>query len=157
VGRGHLIRAAALGASLAALTLPAGSAGATIGWRTIADGPASGAAVPSPTGYVALDRAAARSQLAAHLPAGARARLATVDFPRSALLGILGEFGCSDSRVAVTSIAQRRATLAVRLVKRPPAPGTVECMAIYPTYRLLVVPKASLARPYPTRAVVTGA
>jgi hypothetical protein len=157
VGRGHLIRAAALGASLSALALPAGSTGATISWRTISDGPTSGAAVRTATGYVALDRAAARSQLAGRLPAGARARVATVDFSRDALVGIFGEFGCSDSRVAVTSIAQRGATLSVRLVTRPPAPGTVECMALYPTYRLLLVPKASLTRPYPTRAVVTGA
>jgi hypothetical protein len=157
VGRGHLIRVAALGASLSALVLPSGPAGATISWRTIADGPASGPAAQSATGYVALDRAAAQSQLAARLPAAGRARLAAVDFARDALVGIFGEFGCSDSRVAVSSIAQRGTTLAVRLVKRPQAPGTVECMALYPTYRLLLVPKSSLARPYPTRALVTGA
>ena len=28
----------------------------------------------------------------------------------------------------------------------------MECQAIYPTYRILSVPKASLSRPYPTRS-----
>ena len=38
------------------------------------------------------------------------------------------------------------------LAEKPLAPGTMECQAIYPVYRLLAVPKTSLARPYPTRS-----
>ena len=44
--------------------------------------------------------------------------------------------------------------LAIGLVQHAQKPGTMECMAIYQTYRFLTVPKSSLARPYPTHATV---
>jgi hypothetical protein len=106
-----------------------------------------------PTALVALDRAAA-ARLSARLPAAGRSALAKLDFARDAAVAVFGEFGCKDHRVAVVRIAQRAATLVVSLVERPLAPGTMECLAIYPTYRLLSVAKADLRRPLPTAAEV---
>jgi hypothetical protein len=155
VGRGHLIGAAALGASLPALALPAASLGG-IRRRTAADSPAPGRYASATVGLVALDRNAAGT-LSGRLTAGGRAALARVDFARDAAVAIFGPFGRSDHRVSVESTAQRGTTLSIRLGRRPPAPGTAECTASYETFRLLVVPKSSLTRPSPTRAVVTGA
>jgi len=151
VGRGDLIRFAA--ATAAALTLCA-SAGAAVPWRLLADGPSGGGAA-STRAYVALTHSSAISQLSGELNNAATARLASVDFSRDVVVMVLGEFGCRDALIDVASIAQHGRTLAVSLVQRPPKPGTAQCMAIFETYRLLVVPKSSLARPYPTHATVS--
>jgi hypothetical protein len=79
----------------------------------------------------------------------------SLDFSRYAVVAIFGEFGCRDHRIAVRTIVQRGTTLAVTLSQRPLAPGTVECMAIFPTYRVLSVEKAALRRPFPTHATVS--
>ena len=105
----------------------------------------------APVAFLALDRAASK-RFASRLPAAGKAALARLDFDRNAALAVFSEFGCKDGRVAVASMAQRSGTLVVSLVEQPLAPGTMECQALFPTYRLLAVPKASLARPYPTRA-----
>jgi hypothetical protein len=83
------------------------------------------------------------------------AALRDVDFSRDAVVAVLGPFGCKDGRIDVGSLTQRGNALAVSLRERAPAPGTMECMAIFETFRLLTVPKAALHRPYPTRATVT--
>jgi hypothetical protein len=151
VGRGDLIRLAA--AAAVALTLCA-SAGAAVPWRLLADGPSAGGAT-TPRGYVALTLAGAGTQFGGLLTRGAMRALATVDYRRDAVVAVFGEFGCRDPLVAVTSVVQHGKTLAVSLVQRAPAPGTAQCMAIFGTYRFLLVPKAALARPYPTHASVS--
>jgi hypothetical protein len=90
----------------------------------------------------------------ARLGAGA-AKVARVDYSRNAVVAIFGEFGCQDSLIEVMSVLQHGTTLSVKLVRTQPKPGTAQCMAIFGTYRVLVVPKTSLRKPYPTRAVVT--
>ena len=152
MGRRHL---AAFLASAAAWLVLVAPAGAGIGWRVVADGQAAGAPASTPKAYLAADRPAATAQFSSRLTDAARAKLARFDFSHDALLAIFGEFGCSDHRIAVSSIGQSGAALEVKLVERPPAPGTVECMAIYQTYRFLAVAKASLGRPFPTSAKVS--
>jgi len=153
MGRRHLSAAATLVAFALASATPA-SAG--IAWRVLAGGPAVGATDSSTTAAVAFDRAAA-SRLAARLPvAGARA-VRGVDLSRSGVVAIFGEFGCRDHRIGVARIVRRGTVLAVTLVERALAPGTAECMAIFPTYRVLAVDESVVGRPFPTRATVSVA
>jgi hypothetical protein len=130
------------------------SAGAAVSWQVVADGPTSGGAVAATKAFVALTRAGAHAQLSGRVKS-AGSKLAAVDYTRDALVGVFGEFGCNDSLVKVSSLAQHGRTLAVSLVQQRPAPGTARCLAIYGTYRLLTVPKSTLKRPYPTRATVS--
>jgi hypothetical protein len=147
VGRRHL----SLAAALAAAVVLAASASAGVGWRELDRGMAPGVAPAAPVASVVLDRASAL-RLSVRLPAAGRAALAKVDWSRNLGVAVFGEFGCKDPRVAVTGITRRGTVLVVSLVERPLAPGTMECQALYPTYRLLAVPKAGLAKPYPTLA-----
>lgn len=149
--RGHLIRGIfALAALVLAIAVPAGAA---VSWRVLADGPSAGAGAPALDGYVALDRAAT-ARFTARLGTGAAA-LTRVDWTKDAVVAIFGEFGCEDQLVTISSIVQKGASLRVVLVKKSPPPGTAECMAIFGTYRLLAVPRATLRKPLPTRAVIT--
>ena len=140
----------------AAISLAAAApAGASIHWRRLADGSAAGGpAAPATVAYVALDRAGT-AQFSRRLPVSARTKIGQVRFGRDALVAIFGEFGCRDHSVTVSSLDQAGTKLAVSLREEPPAPGTVECMAIFPTYRLLLVAKSQLQIPFPTHAGVT--
>jgi hypothetical protein len=133
----------------------AAPAGAAIHWRVLSDGLASGNASFATRGYVAVSRAAATAQFSGRLTASARSSLARVDFSRDALVAIFAEFGCRDQQIVVSSIAQDGALLTVRLVDEGLKPGRVACMAIFPTYRFLLVAKTELRKPYPTRVTVT--
>jgi len=151
VGRGNLSRFAAIAALSLFLAAPAGAA---IRWRVLADGASPGGPSTSTIGYVALTRSAA-SAFAERLPSRGRASLAGVDFSRDAVVAIFAAFGCRDSLIKVASVEQQGRTLDVGLVEHQPSPGTATCMAIFPTYRVLAVPKSALQRPYPTRTAVT--
>jgi len=153
VGRRHLSRAAAL-ATIVALALAA-PAGASIAWTLVSDGVAHHATLAAPVGYIALDRAEASGAFTAGLPAAAVAKVDATDFSRTALVVVYGEFGCLDSLIDVTALEQHGSMLAVALTQSPPKPGKAVCMAIYPTYRILAIGKASLRTPYPTRVSVT--
>jgi len=89
------------------------------------------------------------------LPPEGQNALARNDFAKDAVVAVFGEWGCTDHRVVVTSVIRRARTIVVSLVMRPLPPGTAECLAIYPTYRLLAIAKAQLRRPFPTRAEAT--
>jgi hypothetical protein len=149
VGRRHLslVAALAVGAVLAA------PASAGLRWRELARGATAGTPPARLVAVVALDRAGAK-RLADRLPAAGRNALARLDIGRNVAIAILGEFGCKDHRIAVSSVERHGGALVVSLVERPLAPGTMECLAIYPTHRLLAVAKADLARPLPTAAEV---
>jgi hypothetical protein len=111
--------------------------------------------VPSkPAAYLALNLAASTG-FAPLLPAEGRSALARNDFAKNAVVAVFGEFGCSDHRVAVTGVNQHARMLVVSLLIRQLPPGTAECMAIYPTYRLLAIAKKQFSRPFPTRAEAT--
>jgi hypothetical protein len=151
VGRRNLSSATTVAVVALAVTA---SASAELRWRVLATGAANGAAVSTTTAYVALDASATR-RFAAKLPIPAARLVRAVDFSRQAVVAIFGEFGCRDHRIAVTAIVQRGTALAVKLAQRPLASGTAECMAIFPTYRVLSLEKVGLRRPLPTHATVT--
>ncbi|HEY2220033.1 MAG TPA: hypothetical protein VGH35_11875 [Gaiellaceae bacterium] len=151
MGRRHLSRAALVAFGLLLFAAPA-PALASPTWQLVARGNARGP-LDQLTGYVALDRPSATAWSARTGKSGAAA-LRRADFSRNALVAVFGPFGCKDGRVAVASLTQRGSTLAVSLRESSPAPGTVECMAIFETFRLLTVPKAELHKPYPTHATV---
>jgi hypothetical protein len=150
VGRRHLSRIAAV-AALVALVMSAPAA-ASSKWRVAARGDAH--ELGSQAGYVALDRAHAKL-FTPWLDARGVSALAKVDFSRQAAVAVFGPYGCADDRVDVASVAQHDSVLAVRLVEHSLPPGTVQCFAIFETYRLLTVDKSALVKPYPTRATVT--
>ncbi len=135
----------------------AAPATAGVRWREIARGSTVGGSGPEqPVGVLVGTRARSRT-IAKRLPADGRASLSRVEFSRSLVVAIFGDFGCTDHRVAVRSISRRGAALRVVLVTRPLPPDQMECQAIFGTYRLLVVAKAQLGTPLPTRAEVTHA
>jgi hypothetical protein len=150
VERGHLILVTL---AAAAVLAAAGQASTAISWQTLADGPSAGTPSTAPSGFIALGRAAAGA-FSARVGTGA-AKLARVDWKKRAVVAVFGEFGCQDPQIAVTSIVQRGTQLHVALRRTPLPPGTVQCMAIFGTYRLLSVRKASLRAPYPTRVEVS--
>jgi hypothetical protein len=153
VGRRHLIRLAAVAATLAL----AAAATAAPAWRTVGSGAASGPTANAATGYLAFTRASALAQFGTRLPAAGRASLAKVNFAHDAVVAVFGDYGCNDANVVTTAVARHGATVTVKLVPRPPAPGIATCDAIFPTYRLLAVPLISLAHPLPKRVVVNFA
>ncbi len=136
---------------LAVAAVLAAPAGAGVRWAELARGTAVGDAAAAPVAFVATDRAATR-RFATRLPAAAKAKLARLDFRKNVAIAVFAQFGCMDHRVAVTAVDRRGAELAVSLVERPLDSGTMECQALYPTYRLLAVSRSALAKPYPPRA-----
>jgi hypothetical protein len=137
-----------------AAAAPAAAARA-VTWQVVAHGAATSGGASKPSAVVAATRAAAQT-IAARVPASARKKAFGVDYRRYVLVGVFGPFGCKDGRVHVERIAQNGRALVVHLATSPPAPGTVECQAIFPTFRLLVVPRSGLTRT-PDRASVSVA
>jgi hypothetical protein len=72
-------------------------------------------------------------------------------------LGLFGQFGCRDPRVRIARIERAGSLLRVRLVMRPLAAGKVECLAIFPTFRLIALNRSDLGSGVPTRVVVSVA
>ena len=100
--------------------------------------------------FVALDRGVDEAVRVAPACGGEARRSRGSTSRRNAAVAMFAQFGCMDHRVAVTSMTQRAGgMLVVSLAEKPLAPGTMECQAIYPTYRLLAVPKTSLATAVP--------
>jgi len=152
VGRRHLSRLA-LGTALSLAAVTPVAAATIITWRVIAQGVATSPASANPYAIVATSSAAARS-IVVRVPPSARAKALAVDYRSSVVVGVFGPFGCRDHRVHVSRIDERSHTLRVHLTMTPLPPGTMECQAIFPTYRLLVVPRSALSR-VPTRASVS--
>jgi hypothetical protein len=154
MGRRNLSRAVGLAVATLLLAVPDAPAATALPWRLIASGTAAGAPMTGMQARLALSRSATAS-FAGSLTPAAKAKLAAIDFSRSAVVAVFGEFGCRDNRVSVSRVERSGSTLGVHLVERPLPPGTVECMAIFETFRLLAVPRPSLGKPVPTRASVT--
>jgi hypothetical protein len=150
VGRRNLIPLVAVAAALAA----AATATAAISWRTVGDGTATGPPLTEAKGYIATSRAAALAQFGSRLTAAAGANLRKLDFTRQVLVAVFGEYGCNDGNIVTSAIVRHGRTLTVELVPRPPAPGTVTCQALFPTYRFLALPRSALGSSLPTGVVV---
>ena len=148
MGRRHL----SLLAAFAAAGTLAATASAAVNWREVSRGTATGAAPAPPIGWVAYTRSQSAS-FWSRVPV-AKGRVIDIDFKHNALVAVVGEFGCQDPRIAVKSVAQQGSVLRVSLVKWPLAAGRVECQALFPTFRLLLIGKAQLSRPYPSRVEV---
>jgi hypothetical protein len=150
VGRRNLIPLLAVAAALGA----AATASAAISWRTIGDGTATGPPLTEAKGYIATSRGSALAQFGSKLTPSARANLGKVDFGHQVLVALFAEYGCNDANIVTTSIVRRDSTLTINLVPRPPAPGTVTCQALFPTYRFLAVPRSALGSSLPTGVLV---
>ncbi len=148
-------RGLALLAVLAAATAVPAAAGRTIPWTVIGHGIATGEPSHSPVALVATSPSAAHHVVTTVPPKAAAAAL-RVNYRLNVLVGVFGAFGCTDGRVRITGIDERASTLVVKLVVKPLPPGVASCMALYQTYRLLVVPRHALAAT-PTAAKVTVA
>ena len=150
MGRRNLIPLLAVAAALTA----AATASAAISWRTIGDGTATGPPLTEAKGYIATSRGSALAQFGSRLTSSARGNLGKVDFARQVLVAVFGEYGCNDGNIVTSAIVRRNSTLTVDLVPRPPAPGTVTCQALFPTYRFLAVPRSALGPSLPTGVLV---
>jgi hypothetical protein len=147
LGRRHLSLLAALAVAL----VFAAQAGAGLRWHELMRGEANLAQLSNPVAFVAGDRNAAYS-VSVGLPDKGNAALDRVDFRRNAVVAVFGDFGCKDRRVVVSSIVRRGAKLTVTLRTKPLPRGTMECQAIFTTYRLLLVAKSQLGQPLPRTA-----
>ena len=129
------------------------AAASTVGWRVVAHGTATSPASANPYAIVATSAAAAQP-IVVRVPASARGKALALDYRSSVLVGVFGPFGCRDHRVHVSRVDEISRTLRVRLTMTPLPPSTMECQALFTTYRLLVVPRSGLPR-VPTRASVS--
>ena len=145
MGRRHLILLAALAAALAAAA--PGSA-AAIRWTELQRGEAELTQLISPVVLVAGTRDTA-IPFTSGLPQKGVDALLGVDYKKNLVVGVFGPFGCIDPRVVVKSIVRRGQQLMVTLATKPAPAGAKKCRDKFPTYRLLVVPKAELKAPYP--------
>jgi hypothetical protein len=153
VGRGDLSRLALLILVLA-VAVPAAAA-STIPFRVVAHGISSGTMRAKPFAVVGTSRVSAHV-IAADLSSGDAQAVLRTNFRTSIAVGVFGAFGCKDARVHVTRVTQSGTMLTVHLsIKRLP-PGTMECLAVFETARVLVIPRGAL-HGTPTRATVTVA
>jgi hypothetical protein len=128
----------------------ASPAATSVRWREVARGPTGDATAPDAPPLVVRTRADAQT-IERFLPEAGRAALARVDLRRSLVVALFSDLGCKDRRLVVTAIERRGPVLRVTEVLKPLAPGEVECQALYGVYRVLALPKAQFAQPYPTR------
>jgi hypothetical protein len=155
VGRRHLIRLAGLFVITLVLAAAA-SAAATqvVPWQLLARGFATRNDGAATIGIIAASKAAAHRLVIRVSPVAAQTVL-RLDYRRRIALGIFGEFGCRDGRVRIARIEQTATVLRVRLDLRPLGMGKAECLAIYPTFRLVAIERSDLRVPFPTRVVVS--
>ena len=146
MGRRDVALLAALAGALA-LSAPAAAA---LTWREISHGSSNGVQLVSPVALVVNDRDRAKAY-SVELPPNANNAIARVELQKNIVVLVLAGFGCRQHRFTVSSIAQNGTRLFV-VVATQPAPAGTDCMLVGPTYRVLVLPKSELARPYPTRA-----
>ena len=130
------------------------AAASSIPWRVAAHGVAKGVPPSDVPVAVLVTSTPGTARIVARVPASAARTARAVNYRTSVLLGVFGPFGCTDARITVARIVEHGRKLIVRLVRKPLPPGTMECLAIFTTYRLLVVPRRGLAR-VPTAAQVT--
>jgi hypothetical protein len=147
MGRRDVASLVALAAVLA-VCAPAVAAGLT--WHEISHGPGGGIQLISPVVFLASSEAEAKT-FAISLPPNANNALAQVNYKKNLVVAVFAGNGCRQHRFSVTSLAQHGTEVLVKLATKPMPKGT-DCLVLSPTYRLLVVPRLQLVRPYPTSA-----
>ena len=123
-------------------------------WQLLARGVATKNDGAATIGILASSRVAAH-QLVLRVSPEAAQTVLRLDYRRRIALGIFGQFGCHDGRVRVARIEQTATLLRVRLELQPLGMGKAECLAIYPTFRLIAIERSDLGSPVPTRVVVS--
>jgi hypothetical protein len=142
--------------AIALVLAAAASAAATrvVTWHLLARGVATKNDGAATIGILTPSKAAAQ-RLVLRVPPHAAQTVLRLDYGRKVALGIFGQFGCRDARVRITGIEQTARLLRVRLALRPLVAGTVECLAIYPTFRLVEIARSELGPRLPTRVAVS--
>jgi hypothetical protein len=142
----------------AAGALLAGAGGtahaASVGFHAVAYGTTAGQAAgpPEPGARIVRDAQAARALLPAWDMRQALKRVAAVDFSRRSVIAVLTTWLPDPSwqaRVRAVTVAGRRATVAVTVVKRPVGAADV----IVRPWTVVSVPRAAVARARPEVAV----
>ena len=154
MGRRHLTRLAPL---LAVLVVVASAAAAgTIPFRIASHGISNPMrATAKPFAILGTSRVTAHRIVVRVTPDVAQPVL-LANFRKQIVLGVFGPFGCKDGRVRVARVTQSGTMLIVHLSIKPLAPGMMECLAIYETVRVLVLPRSAL-HGTPTKATVVVA
>jgi hypothetical protein len=153
VGRRHLSRLLPAVITLAAVASAA--AASAIPFRVAAHSVAPGATSARPFALVATSTSAAH-RIAVHLPPKTAQVVLRANYRTSFAVGAFGPFGGKDGRVHVARVTQSGRMMTVHLSIKPLPPGTMECLAIYETARVLLIPRAAL-HGAPATAAVTVA
>jgi hypothetical protein len=142
--------------AIALVLAAAASAAATrvVTWHLLARGVATKNDGAATIGILAPSKADAQ-RLVLRVPAQDAQTVLRLNYRRQVALGIFGQFGCRDHRVRIAGIEQTATLLRVRLQLRPLTAGTVECLAIYPTFRLVEIARSDLGPRVPTHVVVS--
>jgi hypothetical protein len=130
------------------------AAARVVPWHLLARGVATKNDGAAPLGILASSKLAAH-RLVVRVPRQDGPVILKLDYRRRVALGVFGRFGCRDARVHIARIERASSLLRVRLVMKPLSPGKVECLAIYPTYRLVTLDRSDLGSPLPTRVSVS--
>jgi hypothetical protein len=140
--------------TLALAAAASAAAARLLTWQPLAHGVATKDDGAAPVGILASSKLGAH-RLVVRVPPQAGQTALRLDYRRRVALGVFGRFGCRDARVRINRIERTTSLLRVRLVMQPLAPGKVECLAIYPTFRLVALERNDLGSPVPTRVVVS--
>jgi hypothetical protein len=132
------------------------AAARVVPWQLLARGVASKDDGAAPLGILASSKLAAH-RIVLRVPRQEGQTVLRLDYRRRVALGVFGQFGCRDPRVRIARIERAGSLLRVRLVMQPLASGKVECLAIYPTFRLVALDRSDLGSGVPTRVVVSVA
>jgi hypothetical protein len=130
------------------------AAARVVAWQPLARGVATAGDGAAPIGILAASKAAAH-QLVVRVPPEAGQKVLRLDYRRRVALGVFGPFGCRDGRVRIARIERTGTQLHVRLIMQPLGVGKVECLAIYPTFRLVTLRRADLGGQLPARTTVS--
>ena len=130
------------------------AAARVVTWQLLARGVATKNDGAATIGILAPSKAAAH-RLVLRVPVQAAQTVLRLDYGRRVALGIFGQFGCRDGRLRIAGVERTGTLLRVRLALRPLTAGTVECLAIYPTFRLVAIQRSDLGPGLPTRVAVS--
>jgi hypothetical protein len=142
--------------ALALAAAASAAAARVVPWQLLARGVATKDDGAAPLGILASSKPAAQ-RLVLRVPSQVGQTILRLDYRRRVALGVFGQFGCRDGRVRIARIERAASLLRVRLVMQPLASGKAECLAIYPTFRLVALDRSDLGAGLPTRVVVTVA